>query len=181
MIYGLFTSTTYGTWLPGDPRGSVTSVRDHRPTDPLTTSRLDEVGEPWEPPISGLHQSAATLLKQSAVSFTSTEATIVIRQFQETCAYRGWNLIACSIMHNHFHVVLGFGEPTCFDRVLGDLKAYASRALSRNAGRKQLWWTQNGSKRQLPDERAVRAAVHYVLYKQPHPLSRWSVESGSPD
>jgi REP element-mobilizing transposase RayT len=183
MIHGLFTSTTYGTWLPGDSRGSVTSVRDYRSTDPATSSRLehDEVGEPWEPPIAGLQQNATRLLKQSAVSFTSAEATIVIRQFQETCAYRGWNLIACSVMYNHFHAVVGFREPTCFDRVLGDLKAYASRALTRNAGCKQHWWTQNGSKRTLPDERAVRAAIHYVLYRQPNPLARWSIDYGSPD
>lgn len=28
MTTWLFTSTTYGTWLPGDPRGSVTRVLD---------------------------------------------------------------------------------------------------------------------------------------------------------
>ncbi len=34
MTTWLLTSTTYGTWLPGDPRGSVTSVLDFRPEEP---------------------------------------------------------------------------------------------------------------------------------------------------
>lgn len=183
MIHGLFTSTTYGTWLPGDPRGSVTSVRDYRPTDPTTKSRIehDRVGEPWEPAISGLHRSASCMLQQSPVRLSAVEAALVVAQFHETCEYRNWTLVACSVMHNHFHTVLRFEEWTLFDRVLGDLKSYASRALSRHHGRKKHWWTQGGSKRELPDERAVIAAVNYVLFRQSNPLARWSIDTGSLD
>ena len=42
------TNTTYETWLPGDPRGSVTSVRDVRPGDERNAFRFehDLPGEP---------------------------------------------------------------------------------------------------------------------------------------
>ena len=37
----LLSNTCYGTWLPGDRRGSVTSVRDLRPDDePREVARL---------------------------------------------------------------------------------------------------------------------------------------------
>ncbi|MEM1304897.1 MAG: hypothetical protein AAGG46_08365, partial [Planctomycetota bacterium] len=65
MRYWLLTNTTYGTWLPGDRRGSVTSVRDRRAGEPRVVSRCehDLPGEPWEPPIDGLQRSATARLK----------------------------------------------------------------------------------------------------------------------
>ena len=46
----LLSNTTYGTWLPGDRRGSVTSVRDLRPGDEPSPFRFehDLPGEPYE-------------------------------------------------------------------------------------------------------------------------------------
>ena len=35
------------------------------------------------------------------------------------------------------------------------------------------FWTAKGSKRKLPDDEAVRAAVIYVVKKQPNPLATW--------
>jgi hypothetical protein len=61
----LLSNTTYGTWLPGDVRGSVTSVRDRRAGDKPTPFRFehDIPGEPWEDPIPGLQRSAVERLK----------------------------------------------------------------------------------------------------------------------
>jgi hypothetical protein len=52
----LLTTTTYGSWLPGDRRGSVTSVRDERPNDPPSVVRIehDIPGEPNEDAIPEL-------------------------------------------------------------------------------------------------------------------------------
>jgi REP element-mobilizing transposase RayT len=180
MDFCLLTSTTYGTWLPGDPRGSVTSVRDYRTSDPATHSRIqhNRPGEPWEQGLTGLHTSALRLLKRPPVLLDIEQARLVIEQFRETAAFRGWRLVAVSVMRNHFHAIVGKPETVRLGRVLGDLKAYASRALSLEAGSRQEWWTHEGSKRILPDDRAVRSAVNYVLYKQPHPLARWSEVEG---
>lgn len=41
MPLWLLTSTFYGQWLPGDERGSVTNVRDQRPTDPDAKIRIE--------------------------------------------------------------------------------------------------------------------------------------------
>ena len=44
---------------------------------------------------------------------------------------------------------------------MADFKAYGSRALNRRYGRppSETWWTDKGSKRKLPNEEALAAAV----------------------
>lgn len=128
--------------------------------------------------ISGLHASAQKLLKQPPVLLTVAQALVAVEQIRETAEFRGWQLLAASVMRNHFHAVVGKPESARLGRVLGDLKAYASRALNARAGRVQDWWAHDGSKRMLPDDRAVSAAVNYVLYKQSFPLVRWGEVEG---
>jgi REP element-mobilizing transposase RayT len=180
MRFVLLSSTTYGTWLPGSPRGSVTSVRNYRPTDLPTTVRIehDRPGEPWEGPIPGLYASAQALLKQPPVYFTTAQARVVIDKFAETSRFRGRRFLAMSVMRNHLHAVVGFEEYIDFDRLLNDYKSYASRGLNALAGARQLWWTRDGSHRLLPDDRAYANAVHYVLFKQHKPLARWRETTG---
>jgi hypothetical protein len=48
------------------------------------------------------------------------------------------------------------------EKIEGDFKCYGSRALNRRWGKpvNGTWWTGgSGSKRKLPDERALRAAL----------------------
>ncbi len=173
----LLTSTYYGTWLPGDCRGSVTSVRDHRPEDPLSTVRFehDLPGEPYEGPIPELERSPRELMKGPPIYLDAAQADLLLAQFQETALYRRWELLAVAIMFNHFHSVVRAPAPVEPEKLLGDFKAYGSRKLTAGFGRpaSETWWTYGGSKRWLRDAEAERAAIHYVLHKQPHPLKVW--------
>lgn len=178
----LLTNTTYGTWLPGDERGSVTSVRDRRPSDPPTRSRLehDRPGEPWEESIPGLRRSAQHVMKGPPIYLHVSQAETLLAQFLETAERRGWEVLAVSIMANHYHLVIQAADEWRSDRILADLKAYGTRRLSQTYGApaSETWWTAKGSKRKLPHDRAIADGVNYVLYKQPHPLVVWSRESG---
>jgi REP element-mobilizing transposase RayT len=174
----LLTNTTYGTWLPGDPRGSVTSVRDLRPSDPTPDARIehDLPGEPWEEELPGLHRAAMSQMKAPPIYLDLEQAEALLDQFQETATHRNWTLLAVAVMANHFHIVVEVpGDPDP-GKVLADFKAYGSRKLNRAYGKppSETWWTEKGSKRKLKDEQAVADAVNYVLYKQPHPLVVWS-------
>jgi len=174
--YWLITTTTYGTWLPGDPRGSVTSVRDYRASDAPTGRRIehDRYGEAWETALPALHRSASQTLRAPIVRLSHEAARVVCDQLVETASYRGWDLRCVAVMANHFHLV------ACGDvdgmRLQRDFKAYASRALSQRLGTREwgTWFTTGGSRRLLPDERAVAAAVNYVLKHQHAPLALWS-------
>src|SRR5579871_4970523 len=182
MRYWLLSNTFYGTWLPGDSRGSVTSVRDVREEDAPRDFRFehDIPGSPWEEAIPGLQRAAAEQMKGPVIHLDAAKAEIVLAQFHETAAYRGWILCAVAIMHNHCHLVVQVMDDPDPARVLGDFKAYASRALNRRFGKppSETWWTRNGSTRKLKNEQALAAAIHYVLYKQPNPLVRWSPGTG---
>ena len=178
----LLTNTTYGSWLPGDARGSVTSVRDFRPGEEPSLVRIehDVPGEPWEEPLPGLFQSAKEKLKGPPIFFDLEKTEILLGQFQETASYRHWTLRAVAIMINHFHMVVQVLEDPDPKKMLADFKAYGSRILNQRYGKppSETWWTEKGSKRKLADDAALANAGHYVLYKQPNPLVVWSSESG---
>ncbi len=174
--YWLLTSTFYGNWLPGDLRGFVSRVRDQRAEDAPTSTRKehDVLGTPYDADLPGLHHSAQESLRGAPIRIDAEQAQILLKQFHETAAYRGWQLLAIAIMNNHVHLVVvvnGDPDPT---KMLGDFKAYGSRALSGRWGKptSDTWWTYGGSKRKLPDEQAVHAAISYVR-SQFEPLAVW--------
>lgn len=182
MSVWLFTNTCYGNWLPGDPRGSVTSVRDFRPYEEAGKTRLvhNEYEEPVEPYRAALFRSARSRLKCAPIQLAAEHAVLILSQFQETCRFRGWLPHAVAIMENHFHLVIEVGESKP-DKALGDLKAYASRRLNKEFGKplSETWWTSGGSTRLLVDENAVIAAIRYVFERQPNPLVVWRVTPGA--
>ncbi|MAT69606.1 MAG: hypothetical protein CMJ58_08785 [Planctomycetaceae bacterium] len=183
LAHWLLTSTTYGSWLPGDPRGSVTSVRDYRADDRRTGSRVehDRPGTPWEPACPGLYRSAQSLLKSPPVVFDRPHALALVEQFVETARRRDWRLLAVAVMATHFHIVVAAPQQVSADKLLGDFKAWGSRALSARLGKPAsgTWWTAGGSKRYKGDERAIHAALQYVLHKQHAPLVTWRPNSES--
>lgn len=88
---------------------------------------------------------------------------------------RGWQLLAAAVMANHVHLVAGvLGDPEP-EHLQHSFKSYASRALKKRwqCPRNGTWWTSSGSRRKLPDERAVIGAVRYVL-DQEYPLAVWA-------
>ena len=174
----LLTNTTYGTWLPGSERGSVTSVRDRRPYDDPTPVRIEHAlpGEAYEDEIPALARAAREQLQGPPIHLDREQAEHVLAQFQETAAFRQWSLRAVAIMHNHYHLVVVLPEDPPPRKILADFKAYATRWLNCVYGERPsgTWWTSSGSKRKLKDDAALAAAIHYVLYEQPNPLVVWS-------
>lgn len=174
----LLTSSFYGTWLPGDGRGFVGRVRDSRPDNPSTQIRLvhDCPGTPYDKALPGLEHTSVELMKGPPILLGRAHAEVLLSQFRETALIRGWSLLAAAVMANHVHIVVQTPPDADPTKVLGDFKAYGSRALTARFGKPAsgTWWTYGGSKRHLPDDRAVAAAVHYVLHKQYNPLLTWA-------
>jgi REP element-mobilizing transposase RayT len=180
--FWLLSSTFYGIWLPGDERGFVGRVRDDRPDDPPSPFRFvhDAPGTPYDEDVPGLERASAERMTGPPVYVDRSHADILVSQFRETAGYRGWDILAVAVMANHVHLVVrvsGDPDPT---KVLGDFKAYGSRALTARFGKPAsgTWWTSGGSKRKLVGTEAVAAGVNYVLHKQYQPLVTWSPASG---
>ncbi len=178
----LITNTTYGAWLPGDERGSVTRACERRPEDPATDARRSHNihGEPFEVPLRGLQHAALAQMKGPRVSLNAEQAVAVWEQFQETSQYRQWTLHAAAVMANHFHIVMSTLIDRKPDRIRADYKAYASRRLNRIWGAPESgeWWTAKGSVRKLGDGAALANAIVYVTEKQEFPLLVWCRERG---
>ena len=175
--YWLITSTTYGTWLPGDRRGFVSPVRAE--DGGLETHNIP--GTPCETDLPRLARSARRHLRGRPVRFTRDQAATLLAQFRETAEYRQWELVAAAVMPTHFHVVVGVSGDPDPSGMLRDLKSYGSRALNahRQCGHDGKWWSESGSKRKLPDAEAVRAAVRYVRGQQGALVVWQQPESGS--
>jgi REP element-mobilizing transposase RayT len=168
--FWFLTSTTYGTWLPGDDRGSVTTVWNA----PGPRKRHNIPGTPCDESMPGLQASARAALKEAPIYFTRAQAEALLAQFQETAEYRGWLLLAVAIMANHCHILVGVrGDPEP-DVILGNFKSYGSRALNRHWGKPACgtWWTEGGSKRKKVGKDAVHDAIQYTR-GQEHPLVIW--------
>src|SRR5437899_1508042 len=110
--FWFLTSTTYGQWLPGDRRGFVSNVRD----GPGPEVRHNLPGTPCDEDLPGLERAARASLKGAPILLTLEQARVVLSQFQETAAYRGWQLVGVAIMANHFHLAVGVpGDPNPSD------------------------------------------------------------------
>ena|SRR6516165_7685886 len=171
--YWLLTWTTYGTWLPGDERGFVSPVR----TGSGPERRHNQPGTPYDADMPGLQEAARRQLKCAPIYLGAFHAARLLAQFQETARYRDWLLVAVAIMRSHVHLLVGVNGDPEPEEVLADFKSYGSRSLNRHWTKPAsgTWWTQSGSKRKLPNEAAVRAAVEYVR-NQPNALLIWIMD-----
>ena len=164
----LLTWTTYGTWLPGDERGFVSPV----PSADGGFVLHNVPGTPVDRDMPELREQARGLMRGKPIDLIAPQAVCVIQQFRETAIFRGWSLFAAAVMANHAHLVVGVtGDPDP-NKLLHDFKSYATRALNKQWARpaSETWWTRDGSKRKLPDERAVCAGTNYVR-RQHRPLA----------
>ena len=144
---------TYGTWLPGDPRGSVDA--HHR-----------IVGTPCVGRSDARKAAGARRLAHAPVELRPQERTLILRTLQEVCRHRGWVLRAANIRVNHVHAVLQADLSP--ERVMNDLKAWATRRVVE-AGRRPRGtrlWVRHGSTRQLWKPEAVNAACAYAVERQ---------------
>ena len=169
--FWLLTTTTYGTRLPGDSRGFVSSIRD---TGGESTIR-NIPGTPVEEDKPHLEAYSRRVMKGDPILLNGDQAIALFNQFQETAKFRDWYLFAVAVMANHVHLVVGVpGDPDPAD-VLGDFKSYGSRRLNREWGKpkSETWWTESGSRRKLPTRESVLAAIRYVM-AQEFPLLVWT-------
>jgi REP element-mobilizing transposase RayT len=133
-------------------------------------------GAPYVKNLPGRVRTSRAAMKGEPIWLRVEQATLAARDFSETAKYRGWGLLAGSVMTNHVHLVVGVqGDPPP-EKLLQIFKSYASRALNRAFGRpvSGTWWTESGSKRKLNGDQAVTSAVRYVV-NQAHCLAKCEI------
>jgi REP element-mobilizing transposase RayT len=95
----------------------------------------------------------------------------VLKALLERCTQRNWSLIAAHLRTNHVHLVVAAEARP--ERLMNDLKSYASRCLNRagldQPARKR--WARHGSTRWLWKRESVSAAIRYVVAEQGDPMA----------
>ncbi len=109
----LLTWTTYGTWLPGDSRGSV--GEQGKPGHPIDSPDVQRV------------ELARERMVCPAFILSNEQRAIVQAVVREHTAFRGWTLHAVNTRTNHVHVVLSANAKP--EDAMGKLKSRVSRVL----------------------------------------------------
>lgn len=129
-------ANTYGTWLPGDPRGW--RERGHR---------KHCEGDYRNPPPKGsgdkLHQYAQRLLAKPPVHLDTTQQVLAGRAMVEMLLEQNIELLALCLDEIHFHLLARFPD-TQVRPVVGRAKKHAWHALVDHGFEGKLW--QDGSK-----------------------------------
>jgi REP element-mobilizing transposase RayT len=152
----LITIRCYGTWLHGDPRGSMDRKEHNRyggpKIEPKKKKKMSEAEE--------------AEFKQPAFALTASQRAVVERAIGAVCDHRGYQLLAVNARTNHVHSVVAAGcRP---EVVMNALKAYATRRL-RGAGLVANGvrpWSRDGSNPYLWTSEQVARAIDYILHGQ---------------
>jgi REP element-mobilizing transposase RayT len=152
----LLTFTCYGVKLHGDPRGSVD--RKHPP--PLGR---------YYPENARRVGYERKLMTHQSVSLDAAERATALNEILRTCAYEGWQLHAAHVRSAHIHIVATASRPP--EDVMRELKAYLTRTLNDQFGRREKRWARHGSTVWLWDDAGLDRAVSYVVRDQGEPMA----------
>jgi REP element-mobilizing transposase RayT len=145
----MLTWTTYGTWLPGDDRGS-----------------FDSHGNFISPDDEG-RAAAEAAMTEDAVRLSDEQRAILDARLVELCDLGGWQLHSRNVRTNHVHLVVS--APLDRKVLRAKLKAGCAMTLSTHAGIQpadkkgaKKWFTQKGNIVEIWTERHLQAAIRYT-------------------
>jgi hypothetical protein len=158
--------STYGFWLPNDPRGSwsdyVASWELFRYGPATKTDTRRSVAA--APHNRTLRKEAKQALKHPPVEFTGIQARAVAHGMGRAIDESGYLVFACAILPDQVHVVIG-ANPRCIRRIIGHLNGRATHALIEEG----LWndrdrpvWAEGGWNVYIDSVEYVHAAIQYV-------------------
>ncbi len=182
--------STYGFWLPNDPRGSgsdcvaASHLRHFGPATKVQTKQ--SVAHHYHD--CAVRRAAKEQLKYPPVIFDGIQARAVARGFAQVLQEYDHSVYACAILPEHVHLVIGRHAQT-IERIVAHLKRGATlrlfeedrHPLMRYRGPRgsvpSPWSKRTGWTVYLDDDQSVRHRIKYVQanpLKEGKPLQRWS-------
>jgi len=145
----LLTFRTYGSWMPGDERGST----DHE---------NNLYGQPFVPPQRGRLLSARSSQKSETITLTPAQRGLIATRLPEIAAHYGWTIHTAYVGLDHVHVVVSAADRP--ERVLTALKRWLTRRLREGGlmAADAKVWSRHGSTVYLWKQRDVDEACRYV-------------------
>lgn len=141
LLATMFTTTTYGTWPPGDLRGYVDDGKI-LPGDPavLENARRRMLGEP--------------------VYLTAEEQAIAFDALCAACMEFRYYLLAVSIESWHAHLLIDHGYDKCEDAI-GRLKTRMRQGITSIRGSGRIW-TEGYDERYCFDAPGITRRSAYI-------------------
>jgi REP element-mobilizing transposase RayT len=142
---------TYGTWLHGETRGSVSKVQNIYGTPFVATS-------------NSTVRAMTGRMKQAPWTLTENMRVCVERAIRDHAAIRRWVLIALNVRSNHVHVILRPPIKHDAEAVMSQFKSWGTRRLIEAgwATSATRVWADHGSTRYIDTEESLRRAIEYV-------------------
>lgn len=171
--------TSYGWWLPNDPRGSMSRV--------IASNVLKDLGElhygrkriqPASSDIRQFYENAISLLKFPFLTFSDAEIAAVGQGFADAVARCRYTCHACAILPDHVHLVIRKHRDLAED-MIGNLQA-ASRSSVLDVEERHLdhpVWGRPGWKVYEDSREDIERTIRYVernLTKARRPPQAWS-------
>jgi len=158
----LITWTTYGTWLPGDPRGNISPVLC---ADRTYEKRKNTPGVEWAAGNERTRKRAAALQEFETAFLSRDDASVAAEAIVEAAVKRGWRIVRGAVMAAHVHVVVcdAGADSSAISRIL---KGVSQARLSEHAGASRRWWTTGGSERGLRGGQSIANGVDYVAHQE---------------
>jgi len=181
--------STYGFWLPNDPRGSwsdfVGAWDLYRYGKATKTSETRSLAA--RPHNRALRLTAKQSLKRPAVKFNGTQARAVGRGFADYAEQSELAILACAILPDHVHLVLS-RHRLLVEKLVIQLKGAATRRLvsegmhpfqrlTEPGGRPPPCFARGQWKVYLDENEDVSRAIRYVdqnPVKEGLPPQHWS-------
>jgi REP element-mobilizing transposase RayT len=181
--------TTYGFWLPNDPRGSWSDfvgaweLFRFGPPTKIDTKRSVAAAAHNR----GLRLAAKQALKYPEVHFTGVQARTVAEGFKDSIQRGKLTVWACSILPEHIHMVIA-RHTTDVEWIVNLLKGAATRELreqkmhpferfASSNGKVPMCWARKLWKVFLDSDEDIRRAIKYVEnnpVKEGKRRQRWS-------
>jgi len=149
--------TTYGAWLPNDPRGSYSKEIYN---DQLRLLGEIKYGRQIPPPKKELlkfYSEAVPVLDKPAFFINDRTRPIVAAGFGIVIRRLNIEIPACAIMNDHIHILV-LRSRYRIEYVVNQLKGAATQALKL----KQSPWTRGCWKVFIDDAEAFETAIKYI-------------------
>ena len=110
-------------------------------------------------------------MEQPPYAMDATRRDVVLKAVRFRCDRQNWMLLAAHVRTNHVHLIAE--AEAAPERIMNDLKSYASRCLNQSGldspNRKR--WARHGSTRWLWNREQISAAIIYVIEGQGETMS----------
>jgi len=155
--------TTYGTWLPNDPRGSYSKQvykAELAALGPIHYGRRNP--QPEREKMRKFRTAAVRRLARPAYYVSHDGRPVIAESFCSVARRLGLTVPACAIMNDHVHILV-LRSKYRIEYLVNQLKGAATAALKL----KRTPWTRGCWKVFINDEDVLRAAAEYIEANPP--------------